>query len=69
MNVNVDIENLVVYEDQIHLETNPILNDTLDNLKAALGDKIIDFAQDYLPEKIGGFLDNFKGTDTDESTE
>ena len=42
---------------------------TLDNLKAALGDKIIDFAQDYLPEKIGGFLDNFKGTDTDESTE
>ena len=69
MNVDVDIENLVVYEDQIHLETNPILNDALDNLKAALGDKILDFAQNYLPEKIGGFLDNFKGTDTDESTE
>lgn len=58
--VEVDIENLEVFEDQIHLETNPILNDTIDNFKNSISDKIIDFAQDYLPENIGGYLDNFK---------
>lgn len=58
--VDVDIENLEVYEDQIHLETNPILDDTLQNFKDSIGDKIIGFAQDYLPEDIGGYLDNFK---------
>lgn len=62
-NVDVDIQSLEVYEDQIHLETNPILNDTIRNFKDSLGDKIIDFAQDYLPDDLGGYLDKFKKTD------
>ena len=63
LSVNVDIINLEVYEDQVHIETNPILNDTLNDIKNSIGDKIIDYAQDHLPDGLGGYLDKFKQSD------
>ena len=58
--ITVDIEDLKVSEDNIHIETNPIIGDTLDNIKGKLGNKIFDFAKDHLPESWGDYLDKLQ---------
>lgn len=58
--VSVDILNIIIYEDQVHIETNPVLNDALNDFKNSIGDKILDFAQDHLPDELGDYLEQYK---------
>lgn len=56
----LEIEKLEIYDDEIQIETNSLLSNALDGLKDEIGEKIFDFAEDYLPDDIGGYLDKFK---------
>ena len=56
----LEIEKLEIYDDEIQIETNSLLSNALDGIKDELGEKIFDFAQDYLPDNIGGYIDKFK---------
>ena len=55
----LEIESLEIEDNAIQIETNSILSNTLDGIKDNIGEKIFNFAQDYLPDSVGGYLEKF----------
>lgn len=45
--VNIDIINLEVHEDELYIQTNPIAQDVVDNIKGLIGDSIGSLAENF----------------------
>ena len=61
--IEIQIEDFKIFEDEIHIETNPIASDALDNAKKDILGKIGDYAAENIPDiadTIGGYIDKFK---------
>ncbi len=54
--IGIDIEAVRIYEDEIQIDTNPIVSDTINDIKGIIGDKISDFIDNYIPDSIGDYF-------------
>ncbi len=51
--IGIDIESIEIFDKELRLETNPVVNDALKGIKDKIGDKISGFIDDYVPESVG----------------
>lgn len=55
--IGIDIESINIYNDEIQINTNPIVNDALYDIVGSIGNRIFDFIGDHIPDSIGDYFD------------